>query len=52
LHLFLFDAEDYGLENILDVSHPVIIGIDKPLPLMPYLLTLIGLLIDFFLLSL
>jgi len=25
LHLLLFDAEDYSLESILDVSHPLII---------------------------
>jgi hypothetical protein len=52
LHLLLFDAEDYRLESILDVSHPLIIGINETLPLMPYLLALIGLLIDFLLLSL
>lgn len=52
LHLLLFYAEDYRLESILDVSHPLIIGIYEALPLMPYLLALIGLLIDFLLLSL
>jgi hypothetical protein len=52
LHLLLFDAEDYRLESILDVSHPLIIGINETLPLMPYLLALIGLRIDFLLLSL
>ena len=52
LHLLLLDAEDYRLESQLDVPHPLIIGIDKALPLMPYLLALIGLLIDFLLLPL
>ena len=52
MHLLLFDAEDYRLESILDVSHPLIIGINETLPLMPNLLALIGLLIDFLLLSL
>ena len=52
LHLLLLDAEDYRLESLLDFPHPLIIGIDKALPLMPYLLAMIGLLVDFLLLPL
>ena len=52
LHLLLLDAEDYGLESLLDVPHPLIIGINEALPLMPYLLALIGLLVDLLLLPL
>jgi hypothetical protein len=52
LHLLLLDAEDYRLESLLDVPHPLIIGIDEALPLMPYLLALIGLLVDLLLLPL